>query len=112
MPSVEFRHTGTYKVVAEYVAAKKEGEVKLYVENEEGMTKPKQGKNKPPLVGMWCKTTPRITRPSRMSMMYVYLSQFCVSARYTFTVPCLPLFRTSMMGLPSQLSLLPLLKLS
>ena len=41
MPSVEFRHTGTYKVVAEYVAGKKEEEVKLYVENEEGMTKPK-----------------------------------------------------------------------
>ena len=37
----QVRHTGTYKVVAEYVARKKEGEVKLYVENEEGMTKPK-----------------------------------------------------------------------
>ena len=41
MPSIEVRHTGTYKVVAEYAARKKEGEVKLYVENEEGMTKPK-----------------------------------------------------------------------
>ena len=46
MPSVEVRHTGTYKVVAENVAGKKEGEVKLYVEDNEGMTKPKQGKGK------------------------------------------------------------------
>ena len=37
-----------------------------------------------------------------MSMKYVYLSQFCVSLYYNFTVPCLPLFRTPMMGLPSQ----------
>ena len=49
MPSVEVRHTGTYKVVTEYVAGKKEGEVKLYVENEEEVLKPKQGKNKPSL---------------------------------------------------------------
>ena len=49
MPSVEVRHTGTYKVVAENVAGKKEGEVKLYVEYDEGMTKPKQGKGKPPM---------------------------------------------------------------
>ena len=48
MPSVEVRHTGTYKVVAENVAGK-EGEVKMYVEDEEGMTKPRQGKGKPPL---------------------------------------------------------------
>ena len=47
IPSVEVRHTGTYKVVAENVAGKKEGEVKLYVEDEEGMTKPKHGKGKP-----------------------------------------------------------------
>ena len=47
MPSVEVRHTGTYKVVAENVAGKKEGEVKLYVEDDEGKTKPKQGKGKP-----------------------------------------------------------------
>ena len=49
MPSVEVKHTGTYKVVAENVAGKKEGEVKLYVEDDEGKTKPKQGNNKPPL---------------------------------------------------------------
>ena len=42
MPSVEVRHTGIYKVVAENVAGK-EGEVKMYVEDEEGMTKPRQG---------------------------------------------------------------------
>ena len=29
------------------MAGKKEGEVRLYVENEEGMTKPKQGRGKP-----------------------------------------------------------------
>ena len=49
MPSIVVRHTGTYKVVAEHEAGKKEGEVKLYVEDEEGLTKPKQGKGKPPL---------------------------------------------------------------
>ena len=42
MSSVEVRHTGTYKVVTENVAGK-EGEVKMYVEDEEGMTKPRQG---------------------------------------------------------------------
>ena len=47
MPSVEVKHTGTYKVVAENETGKKEGEVKLYVEDDEGMTKPKQGKGKP-----------------------------------------------------------------
>ena len=46
IPSVEVRHTGTYKVVAENEAGKKEGVVKLYVEDDEEMTKPKQGKGK------------------------------------------------------------------
>ena len=49
MPPIEVRHTGNYKVVAKNVAGKKEGEVKMYMEDEEGMTKPKQGKGKPPL---------------------------------------------------------------
>ena len=95
MPSVEFRHTGTYNVVAENVAGRKEGEVKLYVENEEGMTKSKQGKNKPPLKTKDIPVTKfsrhvvqNHTKNKRMSMMYVYLSQFCVSLHYTFTGLC------------------------
>ena len=120
MPSVEVRHTGTYKVVAENVAGKKEGEVKLYVEDEEGMTKPKQGKGKPLMktkdipVAMFGRHVVQNHSKNNKPFKDEYEVPVFVMEQAMFGFYCsiFPLFRISMMGRASQLLLLLFLRTS
>ena len=102
MPSVEVRQTGTYKAFAENEVGKKEGAVQLYVEDDEGMTKPKQGKGKPLLK---TKDIPvaMFGRHVKQNHTNNNMSQFWCELTLNFYCSMFPLFRTCTMELPGQL---------